>query len=94
MSHTLNRRGLLAGAAALAGARFATPALAQPAPILIGQSLPLSGPVAPALAPIVQGQNLALEQLNRKGASPAGRCSSCNWTTHTTRAAPWRTCTR
>ena len=69
MSHTLNRRSLLAGAAALASARFAsaTPTAAQAAPILIGQSLPLSGPVAPALVPIVQGQNLALEQLNRKG---------------------------
>jgi len=69
MNHTLNRRGLLAGAAALAGARFAfaSPAPAQAGPILIGQSLPLSGPVAPALVPIVEGQNLALAQLNRKG---------------------------
>lgn len=69
MSHTLNRRGLLAGAAALVGASQSATLRAQPSgqPILLGQSLPLSGPVASALAPIVQGQNLALDALNRKG---------------------------
>ncbi len=35
--------------------------------LLIGQSAHLSGPLAPTFLPVVRGQELALEQINKRG---------------------------
>jgi branched-chain amino acid transport system substrate-binding protein len=68
MNKTWNRRDVLGTAVAGLGATAALPLwAAETGPILIGQSLPLTGPVAGALQPLTLGQNMAIEQLNRKG---------------------------
>ncbi|MEY4565025.1 MAG: hypothetical protein RLZZ618_4302 [Pseudomonadota bacterium] len=70
MTSSIQRRTLLAAAAAAAGASLSTSLRAQPAgssEIVIGQSLPLTGPVAAVLTPIVEGQALAIDSVNRKG---------------------------
>lgn len=68
MNKNWNRREILSAAAATVGASAALPAwAAEQGPIVIGQSLPLTGPVAAALVPATQGQKMAVEQINRKG---------------------------
>src|SRR5262249_30199776 len=72
----LNRRQLLATAGAL-GVTAAWPARAQDkaaanAPIVIGQSAHLSGPLASTMTGVVAGQKLALDEFNAKG-GVAGR---------------------
>lgn len=64
--HTgLRRRQVLTGAcAALA---VPTALRAQTRPILVGQSVPTSGPVATAFAAALAGQQLAVDALNRDG---------------------------
>ena len=74
----LNRRSWLAHAGAAGLGTLALPANAQPkagadnAPILIGQSTMLSGPLAPTMAGIIEGQQLALDEFNARG-GVAGR---------------------
>jgi branched-chain amino acid transport system substrate-binding protein len=61
-----DRRACLRTLAALAAAPLA--ARAAPADdIVIGQSAHLSGPLAPTLKAVLKGQELALEEFNRKG---------------------------
>jgi branched-chain amino acid transport system substrate-binding protein len=74
MHKPLNRRQLLAAAGAL-GVTAAWPAHAQDkagAPILIGQSAHLSGPLAATMTGVVAGQKLAIDEFNAKG-GVAGR---------------------
>jgi branched-chain amino acid transport system substrate-binding protein len=66
------RRQLLRGAGTLALGAAAWPALAQKAsadssPILIGQSTMLTGPLAPVMKGLLEGQKLALDEFNAKG---------------------------
>jgi len=72
MTHKpFTRRACLRGLAAFAAA----PAFAQPSSsddILIGQSTHLSGPLAGTLKSVLKGQELALDEFNRKGGA-AGR---------------------
>jgi branched-chain amino acid transport system substrate-binding protein len=56
-------RVLAAGAAALALPR----SFAAPEDIVIGQSAHLTGPVAASLVRVLKGQELAIEEFNRKG---------------------------
>lgn len=76
MTTALRRRDCLAGLGALAFSPFAlTPgsAAAQPqaaagsGDISIGQSAHLSGPLAQTFKPVIRGQELALEEFNRRG---------------------------
>lgn len=69
MTRLISRRPFLQAAAASTGALVAPSLFAQSAAaeIVVGQSLALTGPVAGALAPVVQGQQLAIDELNRKG---------------------------
>jgi branched-chain amino acid transport system substrate-binding protein len=60
----LRRRDLLASVGALA---FAGTARASAAPVRIGQSLPLTGPIAGVVGPIAQGQAALLESVNAEG---------------------------
>lgn len=65
-----SRRPFLQAATAAAGALVAPRLFAQAAStgeIVIGQSVALSGPIAGALVPILEGQQLALDEVNRKG---------------------------
>lgn len=63
----LNRRHAIAATTAwLLSARSAR-AQAQPRPLLIGQSVPLSGPLAGAFVGPLAGQQLAIEAVNRQG---------------------------
>ena len=63
-SSHLRRRELLASVGALA---FAGTARASAAPVRIGQSLPLTGPLAGIVGPIAQGQAALLESVNAEG---------------------------
>jgi ABC-type branched-subunit amino acid transport system substrate-binding protein len=62
----VDRRSLIgvAGAAALNGVGFAADAAA---PVRIGQSLPLTGPLGPVVTPIAEGQRALLDQVNAEG---------------------------
>lgn len=64
--HPLTRRTLLGGLAATAlGARASVPP--PRGDLLIGQSAPLSGPMANPMANVLAGQQLAIDEINRKG---------------------------
>jgi branched-chain amino acid transport system substrate-binding protein len=63
----LRRRHLLGAAAAAAATGLSLPLRAAEAPILIGQSVPLSGPLMGAFKGPLAGQQLAVDELNRKG---------------------------
>jgi branched-chain amino acid transport system substrate-binding protein len=68
MTHSLNRRACLRGiAAAAAGFGLARSAFAAPDDIVLGQSAHLSGPLAPTLVAVLKGQELAIDEVNRKG---------------------------
>lgn len=68
MSISFTRRqclhGIAAAAASIASTRMA---LAAGEDIVIGQSAHLSGPLASTLTAVLKGQELAIEELNRKG---------------------------
>lgn len=69
----LQRRHWLAGAAALASPAWAAPPTPGPGgEIVIGQSAHLSGTLAGTFTNVVKGQELALEEFNRRG-GVAGR---------------------
>lgn len=73
MTTFLRRRDCLAGLGALAASSFVTmPAAAQTGDILIGQSTHLTGPLAATFKPVLRGQELALDEFNRRG-GVAGR---------------------
>ena len=64
--HHLTRRTLLGGLAATAlGSRASVPPPKDE--LLIGQSAPLSGPMANPMAHVLAGQQLAIDEINRKG---------------------------
>ena len=64
--HPLTRRTLLGGLAATAlTARASVPP--SKGDLLIGQSAPLSGPMANPMANVLAGQQLAIDEINRKG---------------------------
>lgn len=64
--HPLTRRTLLGGLAAPAlGARASVPP--PKGELLIGQSAPLSGMMANPMANVLAGQQLAIDEINRKG---------------------------
>jgi len=68
MTFSLHRRQCLSGiAAAAAGFGLTRQASAAGDDIVIGQSAHLSGPLASTLTSVIKGQDLALEELNRKG---------------------------
>ncbi|MEW6704430.1 MAG: ABC transporter substrate-binding protein [Pseudomonadota bacterium] len=63
-----DRRSCLRALAALAAAPLAARALPAPAEdIVMGQSAHLSGPLAGTMKAVLKGQDLALEEFNRKG---------------------------
>lgn len=64
---TMNRRRLLAAALAGTGAQAAWPIAAREDRIVIGQSAPLTGPVAGAFKGVLAGEKMAFDQANRKG---------------------------
>jgi ABC-type branched-subunit amino acid transport system substrate-binding protein len=68
MSTPFSRRDCLRGAVALAAAGITTrEAAADGDEIVIGQSAHLSGPLAGTVTPVIKGQQLALDEVNRKG---------------------------
>lgn len=68
MSNLTRRRLCLTGLGAMA-ATSGLPGLvqAQSGDIVIGQSAHLSGPLAPTMKAVIRGQELALEEFNRRG---------------------------
>lgn len=73
MRMLFRRRDCLTGLGALAaGSWVSGPALAQAGDIVIGQSAHLSGPLASTMKAVIRGQELALEEFNRRG-GVAGR---------------------
>ncbi|RQP24130.1 ABC transporter substrate-binding protein [Piscinibacter terrae] len=70
MSQPLNRRHVLkslAAATATLGATRSLLAAESKEDILIGQSTHLSGPLASTMTSVVSGQELAIDEINRKG---------------------------
>ena len=67
MTLRINRRRVLGSTAAVLGAGAAWPLQAALPPILVGQSAPVSGPVAAAFKGALAGEKMALDQFNRKG---------------------------
>ncbi|MEP6791465.1 MAG: ABC transporter substrate-binding protein [Ramlibacter sp.] len=71
MNININRRrlGAFAGAGAVLAAigSPARSALAPRATVRVGQSLPLTGPLANIVKPVIEGQNALLEEINSKG---------------------------
>lgn len=63
----IQRRHLIAAATAATAVGLSTPLRAAGAPILVGQSVPLSGVLASAFKGPLAGQQLALDELNRTG---------------------------
>jgi ABC-type branched-subunit amino acid transport system substrate-binding protein len=64
----VDRRNVLGRLAALAA--LGTPGMrahAENAPIRIGQSLPITGPLAPVVQPIAEGQRALLQDVNARG---------------------------
>ena len=64
--HNLTRRTLLGGLAASALTAHASVPPSK-GDLLIGQSAPLSGPMANPMANVLAGQQLAIDEINRKG---------------------------
>ncbi|NRF69651.1 ABC transporter substrate-binding protein [Aquincola sp. S2] len=68
MPTSLQRRTCLAGLGALAASPWTTALAQAPAgDIVIGQSAHLSGPLSATFKAVVRGQELALEEFNRRG---------------------------
>lgn len=67
MLNTLNRRRMLAATLAGVGANAAWPVAGREERIVIGQSAPVTGPVANAFKGVLAGEKLAFDQINRKG---------------------------
>ncbi|HJV60692.1 MAG TPA: ABC transporter substrate-binding protein [Albitalea sp.] len=68
MTISLSRRHALGGiAAAAASLGAARPVFAATEDIVLGQSAHLSGPLASTLMAVLKGQDLAIEEFNRKG---------------------------
>src|SRR5205814_2687723 len=73
MLNGLNRRRALGATLAALGANAAWPltkegaAAARDDRVVIGQTAPLSGPVADAFKGVLAGEKMAFEQINRKG---------------------------
>ncbi|RQP25143.1 ABC transporter substrate-binding protein [Piscinibacter terrae] len=67
--HSLNRRRVIGAAIATMGANAAWPITSKPSgdAIVIGQSAPVTGPVADAFKGVLTGEKLAFDQINRKG---------------------------
>jgi ABC-type branched-subunit amino acid transport system substrate-binding protein len=64
----VDRRNVLARLAALAAlGSSGTAVRAENAPIRIGQSLPLTGPLASVVQPIAEGQHALLQEVNARG---------------------------
>jgi branched-chain amino acid transport system substrate-binding protein len=63
---SLARRAACLGALALPLLAPLT-ALAQKAELLVGQSAPLSGPMGPTMTGVLAGQQMAIDEANRKG---------------------------
>jgi branched-chain amino acid transport system substrate-binding protein len=63
----LRRRHLLGAAAAAAATGLSLPLRAAEAPIVIGQSVPLSGPLMGAFKGALAGEQLAIDDQNRRG---------------------------
>lgn len=63
----LQRRHLIGAAAAAVATSLSKPVRAANSPILIGQSVPLSGPLQGAFKGPLAGQQLAIDELNRSG---------------------------
>jgi ABC-type branched-subunit amino acid transport system substrate-binding protein len=61
------RHGLAALLAATLGLGLTPTAFAQKKELLIGQSAPLTGMMAPAMTGILAGQQLAIDEVNRRG---------------------------
>jgi branched-chain amino acid transport system substrate-binding protein len=69
-SKPLTRRQAIQTSVAAASAMSLMPSWAQDAKqkeVVIGQSCHLTGPLAPSLIPLLKGQDLAIEEINRKG---------------------------
>lgn len=71
-SPLFRRRQGLAALGALALAPWAGPRAAETGDIVIGQSAHLSGPLAATMKAVIRGQELALDEFNRRG-GVAGR---------------------
>jgi branched-chain amino acid transport system substrate-binding protein len=73
MNQNMNgRRRALQGAVGAAVAMMGVNARAQDnnkdaREIRIGQSAVLSGPIAPSVTSVIKGQNMAIDEVNRKG---------------------------
>ena len=67
MKRRVNRRHAIGSALATAAAAAAWPLQAKAGDIVIGQSAPVSGPVADAFKGVLAGEKMAFEQINRKG---------------------------
>jgi branched-chain amino acid transport system substrate-binding protein len=68
MTVAFSRRHALGGlAAAAASLGVSRSAFAATEDIVLGQSAHLSGPLAPTLVSVLKGQDLAIDELNRKG---------------------------
>ena len=67
--HPLNRRRVIGAALASMGANAAWPiSSVKPGDaIVVGQSAPVTGPVADAFKGVLAGEKMAFEQINRKG---------------------------
>jgi branched-chain amino acid transport system substrate-binding protein len=63
----IHRRQLISAAAGAVVAGMAFPLRAAEPPLLIGQSVPLSGPLMTAFKGPLAGQQLAIDELNRQG---------------------------
>lgn len=74
-SSSITRRACLRGVATTVAGLSASRVFSAPAPeeILIGQSIHLSGPLAPSLTKVLKGQDLAIEEFNRRGGASGGR---------------------
>jgi ABC-type branched-subunit amino acid transport system substrate-binding protein len=72
--HAVGRRNVLARLGALAGLSSLWPlARADYAPIRIGQSLPLTGPLASVVQPVAEGQRALLQEINAHGGIAGAR---------------------
>jgi ABC-type branched-subunit amino acid transport system substrate-binding protein len=67
--HSLNRRRVIGAAIATMGANAAWPITSKTPgdAIVIGQSAPVTGPVADAFKGVLAGEKMAFDQINRKG---------------------------
>lgn len=73
MSYKPTRRQAIQTVAAASGAALGLPAFSQDSKeIKIGQSTHLTGPLAASFTPVIKGQQMAIDEINRKG-GVAGR---------------------